>query len=207
MALAGPSIKGSVFQTVVDDIRSLVERKVVSREALETRLEGADLRILDAKIDAARWYPIDAYGRMLELLRDLEGRPDPRQYLLQRGMRSANRLIDLGLYRQLERRPGQPLAQVGEAMINLSRTLYNFTDWSFASDPDGRTHQLDVREAAAFPEVSRIVVEGFIDAIATRGLKLHARVSSARPAPDRIVFRLVEQIESASHLDPARSVR
>lgn len=193
MALAGPSIKGTVFQTVVDDIKALVDRKAVSRDALETRLQSADLRILDSKIDGARWYPIDSYGRMLELLRDVEGRSDPRQYLLQRGMRAANRLVDLGLYRQIEKQAGQPLAKVGDAMITLSTNMYNFSIWRFASDPDGRTHRLEVVEATAFPEVSRIVIEGFIDALTTRGMKIKARVSSARPAPDRIVFSLVDQ--------------
>jgi len=193
MALAGPSIKGTVFQTVVDDIQALIERKAVSRDALEARLQAADLRILDGKIDGARWYPIDGYGRMLELLRDVEGRSDPRQYLLQRGMRAANRLIDLGLYRQIDRQARTPLVQVGDAMINLSRNLYNFSIWTFRSEADGRTHHLEVSEATAFPEVSRIVVEGFIDALTTRGLKVRARVSSARTAPDCMVFHLVEQ--------------
>jgi hypothetical protein len=193
MALAGPSIKGTVFQTVVDDVKALVDRKAVSRESLEARLQAGDVRILDSKIEGARWYPMDSYGRMIELLRDVEGRADPRQYLLQRGMRAANRLIDLGLYRQIEKQAGQPLAKVGDAMITLSTNMYNFSIWSFASDPDGKTHRLEVVEAAAFPEVSRIVVEGFIDALTTRGMKIKARVSSARPAPDRILFTLVEQ--------------
>jgi len=192
MALAGPSIKGTVFQTVVDDVKALIQRKVVSREALDARLQAADLRILDSKIEGARWYPIDSYGRMIELLRDVEGRSDPRQYLLQRGMRAANRLIELGLYRQIEKHAGQPLAKVGDAMITLSTNLYNFTIWRFVADPDGKTHRLEVSEATAFPEVSRIVVEGFIDAITTRGMKIKARVASARRSPDQIVFTLVQ---------------
>ncbi|HVP30074.1 MAG TPA: hypothetical protein VMW35_13055 [Myxococcota bacterium] len=190
MGLAGPSIKGSLIQTVVDDVRALVERKAMSRQALDARLQAADLRIVDSKLDGARWYPIDSYGRLIEVLRDTEGRSDPRQYLLQRGMRAANRLIDLGMYRQIRSQEGQPFAKVGDVMITLSQNIYNFSIWRFVSDPEDRIHRLEVSEAKAFPEVSRIVVEGFIEAITTRGFKLPAHVASARPTPDTMVFTL-----------------
>ena len=88
-----PCIKGTAISTVVEDIKRLVDEGHIWRENLELRLEASDLLLLEAKIESVSWYDINAYRRMMELLRDVEGAGDPH-YWFRRGARSAAHLIE-----------------------------------------------------------------------------------------------------------------
>jgi len=54
------------------------------------------------------------------------------------------------------------------------------------------TSRIEVSEAGALPEVSRFAAQGFIEYTASRLSGAAIRVTSERPALDRIVFRLRE---------------
>jgi hypothetical protein len=203
----GPSIKGSAFQSVVEDVQRLLEGDRVSREQLEVRLEPADLRLLDEKVLPALWYPIETYRRLSELLMEIEG-GGRMEYIVRRGARAAERLFALGIYQQLRR--GEAIAeeirssgstwsqQDGAIMASLAGAIFSFTTWRFAADPEDRgEHRIEVSDAAALPEVARFAAQGFIEYVSTRLVKAHVRVTSERPAPDRVVF----------HLKPTRSAK
>ena len=196
----GPAIKGSAFQSVVEDVQRLLQEGRISREELEVRLEPADLPLVDDKILPAFWYPIETYRRLSELLMELEGSGRP-EYVVRRGSRAAERLFALGIYQQLRR--GEQIAeeirsygsawtqQDGAIMASLAGAIFNFGKWRFVADPENRgAHRIEISDAAALPEVARLAAQGFIGYVSTRLAKAHVRVTSERPAADRVVFQL-----------------
>jgi len=100
MALV-PSIKGSVFVRVVEDIAKLTAVGTLSRNELKRKIPPEDLALLDQPVTASGWYDVQAYGRLLEILKDVEGDGED-EYLRQRGVRSAELLLDAGFYQQME---------------------------------------------------------------------------------------------------------
>ena len=195
-----PSIKGSAFAAVVEDLRRLVESGRVSRDALELRLEAEDLRILHAKVSPGLWYPLASYERLCAVLVEVEGGGRPG-YVVERGARAAERLFATGVYLQLER--GQAIgakkrerregwsAVEGNLVTSLAGAIFNVSRWRFTIDPDDdRLHRIEVSEAAALPEVSRLAAQGFIEYTASRLSGTPLRVESERIARDRIVFKL-----------------
>lgn len=96
-----PSIKGSVFAGVVDDVRKLLASDRLKKSEVSRWLKPKDLECLESPIQMHEWYDIRIYTRMSELLRDVEGRGS-NSYLVRRGANNAKRLLDAGLYSQLE---------------------------------------------------------------------------------------------------------
>jgi hypothetical protein len=198
--MTAPSIKGTAFQSVVEDLQRLLEVGRISRESLEARLEADDLRLLDLKVAAGLWYPLSSYRRLTEVLLEVEGRGNPA-YVVQRGARAAERLFAAGLYLQLQR--GEELgaekrakheawsARDGNLVASLAGAIFNVSRWRFELDPgDARIQRIEVTEAAKLPEVSRLAAQGFLEYTTSRLAGTPMCVTSERTAPDRIVFTL-----------------
>jgi hypothetical protein len=198
--MAAPSIKGTAFQSVVEDLQRLIGAGRIPREAVEARLEAEDLRILDDKVLPGLWYPLSSYRRLSELLLEVEGRGRP-EYVVRRGARAAERLFAAGLYLQLER--GEEIGarkrergegwteREGNLVASLSGAIFNVSRWRFLVDPDEPgVHRIEVTEAQALPEVSRLAAQGFLEYTASRLAGVPVRVTSERAAADRIVFTL-----------------
>ena len=83
-----PSIKGSVFVRAVEDILKLVSAGTLSRGELERRLPPTDVALVNQPVIPSSWYDVQAYGRLLELLKEVEGE-GRNEYLRERGARSA----------------------------------------------------------------------------------------------------------------------
>jgi hypothetical protein len=194
------SIKGTALASVVEDLRRLLEMGRLAREQLEARLEAEDLRILDAKVSPGLWYPLASYARLSAVLVEREGGGRPG-YVVERGARAAERLFATGLYRQLER--GEEIgaekrargegwgALEGNLVTSLAGAIFNVSRWRFEVDPDDdRLQRIEVCEAEALPEVSRLAAQGFIEYTASRLSGTPVRVESERVGRDRIVFRL-----------------
>lgn len=203
---AAPSIKGSVFAAVVEDVAKLLESGDVSDAEVARWLHPADMKLLKAPISISSWYDIRVYTRMCTLLRDVVGGGDD-QFLRERGRETARRLLEAGFYAQLEF-----LHQIeaihetaGEArfqafgrdlrkLCTLSRSILNFSRWTSAPDPDEPTlYRIDVVEAEEFPEVLCWRSDGFINEMAT----LHGHDDLwewERVAADRVVFRMLRPI-------------
>jgi hypothetical protein len=189
-----PAIKGTVMVNLVADVIALRDDGRISADELAVRLERQDLEILEAKLMPSTWYPIASYRRLTELLLEKEGGDE--EYLRLRGARSAQRLLEAGLYEQMRKlRPGgsTTLADVERSVRNLvvmSQTILNFGQGRVFPDPDhGRRVIIEICEAADYPEVLRFTSEGFYNACAQAAGRRY-RWRSSRPEPDRIVMRM-----------------
>lgn len=191
-----PCIKGIALISVVDDVRRLRDESRISEGLLHARLEPLELHWLEEKIQAALWYPIAGYERLTRLLLEVEGHGDP-DYVVRRGAAAAARLFEAGIYIQLQhgeqrgaeaRTGGRAFDERdGKLMTTLSGSMFNFTRWSYRLEGDEVV--IEVGDAAAFPEVSRLAAQGLIGYIASRVRDHEIEVRSDRPAPDRVVFR------------------
>jgi hypothetical protein len=178
---AVPSIKGSVFAGVVEDVKKLLVAGAVSVEEADRWLEPGDHKLLASPISISSWYDIRAYTRMNELLRDVEGGGD-NQYLRERGRETARRLLESGLYAQLEflhrvevvsakgrRARFDAFGRDLRKLATISGSILNFSRWTAAPDAghEGR-YRIDVTEAAHFPEVLCWRSDGFVNEMGTR---------------------------------------
>ena len=140
--MSTPCIKGSVFSSIVEDVERLIREGLISREKVEAKVGEEALSHLDETIQPALWYPIESYRLLAELLVEVEGH-GRMEYMFERGERTAQRLMEAGLYEQLryasEKSGSGTRTQVrsaGRLIVTLAPAMFNFTRWSFHVDPD-----------------------------------------------------------------------
>ena len=193
--MSHPCIKGSVFTSVVEDVERLVREGCVSREKLEAKLGEEALSHLDESIQPALWYPIESYRVLAEFLVEVEG-GGRMEYMFERGERSAERLMDAGLYEQLryasEKDASATRMQIrsaGRLIVTLAPAMFNFTRWSFHVDPDTtKRFIIQVDDARELPEVLRYSSAGFCHAVAEAACKAKLSIRHERVRPDQIVI-------------------
>jgi len=201
-----PSIKGAVFATVVEDVEKLVSSEEISPNELGRRLTPEDLAILKQPVQAAAWYDIRIYARFLELLRDTAGQ-GRNDYLIGRGARSAERLLQAGIYQQLEY---VKRTQLGKAVspqerflaygrdlrlcLTMSYSIFNFARQELKVDPEHESrYQIEVSEAGAFPEVSCWTALGFANRV-TEEYDEPSLWRWERPQLDLVLYRMVRSL-------------
>lgn len=201
-----PSIKGTVIASLVEDVLKLIDAGEVSRRELEARVAPEDLAALDEPTIPSKWYDIELYRRLSELLRDVAG-GGRNEYLRQQAFDRGQKLMEAGLYQQMEYAGRSQLAHETDPearfkaygrdlrlFVTLSASLLNFSSWSVTPDPDhADRYRIEVRDAAAFPDVLGWGCEGLIDSMATaQGLPGLWRWE--RAAPDLVVFRMLRSL-------------
>jgi hypothetical protein len=197
-----PSIKGSVFATVVESVNKLLAQGNVSREELSRWLKPEDVALLDQEVSVSEWYDIRVAARMSELMRDVEGGGN-NDYLRRLGKQSAKRLLEMGLYQQMEYLQNTQVQKAIDAkarseafgrdlrlLSTLSASIYNFAKWESIPDPEreGR-YLIRISEAKNLPDVLCWRVEGFMNQMAAE----HDEPDLwrwDRPKPDLVVFRM-----------------
>jgi len=197
-----PAIKGSVSGVVVERVAKLVERGELSREALARRLDPGDLELLDQPVSVSGWYDIRAYVRLNGVLLDVEGGGHP-EYYREQGRHTAQRLIDAGLYAQMEYLNRAPVMRHTDPaerfrafgrdlrlLASLSGSILDFTCWTALVDPE-REHRylLEVSQAAEMPESLCWRSDGFVNGMAAA----HGQGdlwSWTRPRRDLVLFRM-----------------
>lgn len=203
-----PSIKGSVVATVAEDINKLLTRGELSREDAGRWLEPGDFALLEQDILASGWYDIRAFTRMSELLVETVGGGSNR-YLRELGRQSARRLLEAGLYSQLdylrrseiggksdERARFETFGKELRLLTTMARSIYNFSDWAVKVDPEHK-HQylLEVTDAAAFPDVLCWRIDGFINEMAREGGHTETDLWTwKRVAKDHVVFQMLRPV-------------
>lgn len=215
--MAEPSIKGSIFRGVVEDVLRYRDEGRIAPDQIEAALEPRDLEILEAKILDASWYPIPTYARLLELLcRTVGG--GRRSYYVERGEGSAQRLLDAGMYSQLDllgrwdkgeqRGALEDEARIERAMqayesklklvVSLAGAIYNVGRWTVGRDPEVPTRScIDIHEASAYSEGMQLAIEGFLNRCARvvkRREPLRQLFRSERPAADHIRIRMTMDV-------------
>jgi hypothetical protein len=196
---AAPSIKGVLLTKLVDDVQALLERSEADRERLEARLSAGNLTLLEGKVEISRWYPIEQYTELTELIWAEEG-GGRVGYLHRRGENAMKRLMEAGLYQQIEYLSRQDeglralpsrnevlrscrlVGSITGALLNFGANTW---DWD-PENPDIMLHQ--VREAAHYPEVLRTLQEGTLTFLVRLARPDAPAVTSERIAPDHIVF-------------------
>jgi hypothetical protein len=201
-----PSIKGSVFAGLVEDVRKLVDSGRLRRAELSRWLKPKDLECLDSPIQMHEWYDIRIYTHMSELLRDVEGKGS-NSYLVRRGANNAKRLLDAGLYSQLEYTKkasfgresdpkgrfdafGRDLARI----TGISASILNFGRWQVKPDPEKKLRWImEISQAREYPEVLIWASSGFSNELARMHNSPDLWVWS-RPEPDRILFTMTRDL-------------
>lgn len=201
-----PSIKGSVFSHCVEKVLKLVSAGKISWEELERRLEPGDVTILKGPIHATNWYDIRVYERILLLNRDVGG-DGGNECLLRWGATSAERLIEAGMYQQLDYLSRTQLSKQSDArdrfvafgrdlhlLTSLTSSVLNFSRVKVKVDPErDDRYVIEYSDAAAYPEVLCWTNQGFINRMAAQ----HGEPDLwrwERPAPDRVVYRMIRSL-------------
>jgi hypothetical protein len=201
-----PSIKGSVFTAVVEDVRKLLQRGDVSREESARWLKPEDLALLDGEIFVSHWYDVRAYARLNDLLRDVEGGGDV-EYLREKGRHTAKRLLEAGLYAQLEylqragvTRTTDPKARFEafgrdlRLLTTLSGSILSFSRWVGKPDPQfADRYVIEVSDAKDMPEALCWRSDGFTNEMATQ----HGDKDLwtwKREKPDLVIFRMTRAL-------------
>ncbi len=206
---AVPSIKGSMFVSVMEDVNKLLARKTISRDELGRRLRPADLALLDETVLVSKWYPMESYARLTDFLCEVEG-ADRRTYFRKRGANNAKRLVDNGMYSQLEflkrwdrgSGRGDVAARLDayirslQRVVTLAKLIYNTNDWVVEKDPDLSSRaRIEILDAAPYSEGMRFAIEGFFNecARAVRGTS-EDLFASARVAPSHIRISMTRSV-------------
>jgi hypothetical protein len=201
-----PSIKGTVFIHVVEELQRLLAEGAVSRDGLAQWLRPEDVYALAERPLPSGWYPIERYARMNELLRDVAGGGQD-EYLRDLGRRTAQHFRASGRYQQIgyalrmalegAHTPEKRFEAFGYDLplfVSLSSNILNFSRWTVRADPDELLrYRVDVTEARALPDVFCWRTDGFFNELAAAhgypGLWRWERVG-----PDVIVFRMNQSL-------------
>jgi hypothetical protein len=174
-----PSVKGTLFMNAVAAVRDLIDHGEVSEHALSHSLKEDDRHYLDEVISISSWYPIASYARLLTLVAD-HRTPGSQEHHIAEGRRSAQRMVEMGIYRQLDSRTeGAWEDRIGRLLVTLSAAFFNFTRWEWRNF-DSIGFELAVYEAQSMPEVVALRTQGFIEFLASRSAKAAVRVTMQR---------------------------
>jgi hypothetical protein len=163
--MQGPSIKGTLFAGVVEDLERALETGVLSRADVESTLESDDLTLIEEKVLPTGWYDIHAYHRIVGLLCEADGGA-PEVYWHHRGVRAADRLVDAGIYQQMDYlgrmlsgKESDPSARFNalkkdlRLLLSIHSSVLNFGRWEIAVAPgQSDRYQIEIHEVTGIPD-------------------------------------------------------
>ncbi len=203
---ATPSIKGSILANHAEVMQKYLAKAQLSEKELQSRFEPGELEILAGPIDAARWYDIRMYRRLLEFLRDYPGEGS-NQYLIDAGRRSAENLIRAGIHQQMEylRRTQvvgreareERFAAFGRdlrLLTSITGSILNFGKAAVVQDSE-HAHRWMIQhsEARDYPDVLCWTSQGFCNRMAEEHQAPELWYWE-RPKPDVVRFRMNREI-------------
>jgi hypothetical protein len=186
--MSTPSVKGVAFQFVSNAFEKLLDEGKLERADLETKLAEEDLALLDGEIIPGLWYPIESFGRLLELALAAQGQS--REDWPQVGFEAAEELLSADAYRGLVDSGARRGERSGFTLVHLVPLFLNFSEWSFDPEPDdGSVYRVEIAQAEPLPDALVAILQGFIEYLSqmVRGSRLS--VSSEWLDRDRLVFR------------------
>ena len=187
-------VNGTAFALPRQDLVALLEAGRLQWDQLRARLPAEDLACFEESPLATSWYPLGTYERLLRILLEVEGGNDP-EYLVERGRRGVDAILESGSYRSLRRLEapepdggGDWFERSGHALVTLPSAIFSEGSWRLiqADAPDLFTLTGD--GLGAFPMNVARIVEGGIAHLASRLAGLEVAVGSRQPGEGRIVF-------------------
>lgn len=174
--MAIPSIKGAIFGRAAEDLRKSVADGRLAHDELSRRLAPDDLALIESTLSPSGWYDVAVYGRLLELLKDVEG-GGRTGYLRERGAQSAEVLIGAGIYQQMEYLSRVEVMQHEDPearfqafgrdlrlLTSLHASLLNFGKQTALVDPDlPDRYVLELTDVAPMPEALCWTTDGFVN--------------------------------------------
>jgi hypothetical protein len=197
-----PSIKGRIFARGAEDLLKLVADGGISWKELERRLPEGDVEILRQRVNPGDWYDVQVYGRLLELLKVLEG-GGRNEYLRERGAGSAEALIRAGIYPQMEYLNRTQASQQGDTesrfeafgrdlrlLTSLHGSILNFGQQTPVVDPDhAHRYRIEIREAAPMPDALCWTTDGFMNRMSSQH-RMSDLWRWERPSRDLVIYRM-----------------
>lgn len=186
-----PSAKGTLLKGVVVEAKARLESGDLTESDLDRMLKPEDRAYFHDDVLISNWYPIETYARVCELL-VIGSRLPRREALVELGRRSAQRVVELGLYSQVDSRTaGRWEDRVGRVLVSLYPVFFNFTKWEWVPPRDGRLDQFTiiVREAEAMPESIRLRTLGFVEYLASRARGAPVALTAEFPDRGTILFK------------------
>ena len=186
-----PCAKGTLLKGVIAEAKARLESGDLTEADLDRILKPEDRELFADDVLISNWYPIETYSRVCELL-VVGDRLPRREALIELGRRSAQRIVQLGLYSQVdERTEGRWEDRVGRVLVSLYPVFFNFTKWEWVPPKDALREQFTiiVREADAMPESIRLRTQGFVEHLATRACGAPVTLTAEFPDRGTIVFK------------------
>jgi hypothetical protein len=201
--MSAPQTKGILLAPVVADVLKLVEDGRISREDLVAELGEEARKVVQDGVSPVSWYAAEVYRDLARVLMKLEGKgPGDFAHIQQRGERAGKRLVESGLYQQIQylRRT---TAKRGKAwvsredferslrlIVSMQASLTKGGTWTVEQDPAHADRvQIVLTDVEGMPEETAHATCGILS-----GISLHGGSGFAwryeRPAPDRIVYRM-----------------
>jgi hypothetical protein len=203
-----PSIKGTLFAGVVEDLDRALEQGTLSRADLEAALEAEDLALIQEKVVPTGWYDIHSYHRIVALLCEAEG-DNVEVYWHHRGVRAADRLVDAGIYQQMDYL-GRMLASSEKdptarfhalkkdlrLLLSIHSSVLNFGTWKIEVDPDhDDRYRVEIHDVEGIPDGIFRACAGTFNQLST---KTNSRTvhgwEFARPTPGLVLIRMTEAV-------------
>ena len=210
--MTDPQTKGILLISIVADVLRLEREGRISREELEEQIGPDALKVIDSGLSPVSWYSPLVYRDLARVLMRLEGRGShDMEYLRQRGERAGERLVESGIYqqldylkRQVEARGGRPVdresfAQSLRLIVSMPAGLMKGGKWTVGPDPDHPDRvQIVVTDVEGLPEENAQAICGILTGVSFQGgSRLAFRYE--RPAPDRILYRMDRDISALRH--------
>lgn len=113
-----------------------------------------------------------------------------RKYLIESGRRAAQRIVELGIYSQLDGRTEDSWEnRIGRILVSLSGAFFSFGSWEWEG-MDGEGCSILVRDAAPMSEELMLRTSGFIEQLATRAAGGDVALTHERePDEEAVRFR------------------
>ena len=194
-----PAIKGSVFANFAEELLALASQGSIAREDLARRLEPGELDLVEGRTLPHQWIDLRLHARVLELIGEIGG----RDHLRRVSEKTADRMLEAGLYQQLRyvdrarfREESDPMARFRafgvdlRLICTLGGAVFNFSRWEANADPaHPDRYVIEVSEAGPFSDVEMSSMEAFINRFTGR-MGLRDAWRWQREGSDRIAFRM-----------------
>ena len=215
VVVRAPETKGLLLISIVADVSRLEREGRISREDLEEELGPEALKVIDAGLSPVSWYSPLVYRDLARVLMRREGRGlDDMEYLRRRGERAGERLLESGLYQQLDylkrqveargmrRVDRESFEQSLRLIVSMPAALMKGGKWTVGQDPDHPDRvQIEVTGVQGLPEENAQATCGILNGISLQGGSRFA-FEYLRPEPDRILYKMDRDISALRYRTP-----